>query len=81
MSILNRVKINPVLSDFPKNVLEQSLCQALSLTEISLEPNNLQACHQMKKKAGVAVKFQCRKQKYRVLSNRKTLLNKNLELT
>ena len=31
-------------------VPEQSVCQALSLTGISVEPDNLQACHRMRKK-------------------------------
>ena len=32
------------------DVPEQSVCQALSLTGISVEPDNLQACHRMRKK-------------------------------
>ena len=65
----------------PIDALEQSVCQALSLTGISVEPDDLQACHRMRKKDRVIIKFKCRKQKHRVLSNRKTLQNKSVDLT
>ena len=75
------LEINPVPSDIADNILEQSLCQALSLTGISAEPDDLQACHRMKKKDCVIIKFKCKKQKHRVLLIRITLLNKSLDLT
>ena len=75
------LEINPVPSDIADDVLEQSVCQALSLTGISAEPDDLQACHRMRKKDRVIIKFKCRKQKHRVLLNRKTLQNKSLDLT
>ena len=37
-------------SDIADDILEQSVCQALSLTGISAEPDDLQACHRMRKK-------------------------------
>ena len=37
------------------------------------EPDNLQACHRMRRKDRVIIKFKCRKQKHRVLLSRKTL--------
>ena len=73
--------INPVPSDIASDVLEQSVCQMLSLTGISVEPDDLQVCHHMRKKDRVIIKFKCRKQKHRVLSKRKTLQNKSLDLT
>ena len=75
------LEINPVPSDIADNVLEQSAWQGLSLTGISVEQNNLQACHHMRNIDRVIVKFKCRKQKHRVLSNRKNLQNKSLGLT
>ena len=63
------------------DILEQSVCQVLSLTGLSVEPDDLQACHCMRKKDRVIIKFKCRKQKHRVLSNRKTLQNKSHDLT
>ena len=50
------LEVNPVPSDIADHVLEQSVCQALSLTEISVEPDNLQACHCMRKKDRVIIK-------------------------
>ena len=70
-----------MLSDITDGVLEQSVCQALSLTEISVEPEELQACHHMRKKDCIIIKFKCRKQKHCVLLNCKTLQNKSLNLT
>ena len=67
------LEINPVPSDIADDILEQSVCQALSLTGISVEPDDLQACHRMRKKDRVIIKFKCRKQKHRVLLNRRTL--------
>ena len=58
-----------------------NLSQALSLTGISVEPNDLQACHCMRKTDQVIIKFKCRKQKHCVLSNCKTSQNKSFNLT
>ena len=44
--------------------MEQSVCQALSLTGISVEPDDLQACHCVRKKDHIIIKFKCRKQKH-----------------
>ena len=68
-------------SDIANDVLEQSVCQMLSLTGISVEPDDLQVCHHMKKKDPAIMKSKCRKQKHRVLLNCKTLQNKSLDLT
>ena len=57
------------------------MCQALSLTGTSIERDNLQACHRMRKKDHVIIKFKCRKQKHHILLNRKTLQNRSLDLT
>ena len=70
-----------MLSDIADDVLEQPVCQALSLKGISVEPDDLQSCHHMRKKDRVIIKFKCRKQGHRVLSNLKTLQNKSLNLT
>ena len=57
------------------------MCQAPSLTEISVEPDNLQAFHPVIKKDCIIIKFKCRKQKHRVLLDCKTLQNESLDLT
>ena len=75
------LEIKPVPSDIADDVLEQSMCQTLSLTGISVETDNLQACHRMRKKDRVIIKFKCRKQKHRVLLSCETLQNRSLDLT
>ena len=70
------LEINPVPSDIADDVLEQSVCQY----GITAEPDNLQACHRMRKKDRVIIKFKCRRQKHCVLLSRKTLQNKSLDL-
>ena len=55
------LEINPVPSDIAIGVLEQFVCQALSLTGISVEPDDLQTCHRVRKKDCVIIKFKCRK--------------------
>ena len=68
------LEINPVPSDIANDVLEQSVCQALSLKGTSVELDDLPACHRMRK-------LKCRKQKHRVLLNHKTSQNQSLNLT
>ena len=75
------LEIKPVPYDITDDVLEQSVSQALSLTGISVEPDDLQACHHMTKKDRVIIKFKRRKKKHRVLLNHKTLQNKSFHLT
>ena len=75
------LEVNPVPSDIYSDVLEHSVCQVLSLTGIAVETEDLQTCHCMRKKDRIIIKFKCRKQNHRVLSNRKTLQNKSLDLT
>ena len=70
------LEINPVPSDIADDVLEQSVCQY----GISAEPDDLQACHRMRKKDRVIIKFKCRKQKHGVLLSRKNLQNKSFDL-
>ena len=42
------LEINPAPSNIADDVLEQSVCQALSLTGPSVEPDDLQACQHEK---------------------------------
>ena len=46
-----------------------------------VKPDDLQACHHLKKKDSVIVKFKCKKQKHSILVNRKNLHNKSDVLT
>ena len=44
------VKVNPVPPSISNDELELNICQALSLTGHKVKPDNLQACHGLKKK-------------------------------
>ena len=57
------------------DVVECSICRALSLTGHEVKPDVLQACHCLKKRT-LIVKFKCREQKCSILINRKNLRNK-----
>ena len=75
------LEINPVPASISDDVLENSVCRALSLTGHEVKPDDLQPCHRLKKKDTVIVKFKCRKQKRSILINRKNLRNKSDVLT
>ena len=51
------LEINPVPSDIADNIVEQSVCQALSLTGVSTNPDNLQACRCMRKTESRSIVF------------------------
>ena len=70
------LEINLVPASTGNDVPESSICRALSLTRHEMKLDNHQACHHLKKKDTVIVKFKCRKQKRSILMNRKNLHNK-----
>ena len=67
-------------ADITDDVLEENICKALSLTGVNVVPNDLHACHRMKRTDRVIVKFKCRKQKNYVMYKRKSLGCKSQEL-
>ena len=72
--------INPV-SHSKNNVdLEEKVCKALSLTGTKVKPDDLDACHRMKKKDKVIIKFKNRKQRKDVIFKRKELKSKGDDL-
>ena len=71
------LEINHVPATIGDDGLKSTFCRALSLTCHEVKPDDLQACHYLKKKDTVIVKFRCRKQKYSILINRKNLRNKS----
>ena len=75
------IELNPVPADITEDVLEENVCKALSLTGVNVVPNDLHACHRMKRSNRVIVKFKCRKQKNSVMHKRKNLGNKSPELS
>ena len=74
------VEVNPIPPSISDEELELNICEALSLTGHEIKPNDLQACHRLKKKELVIVKFKCRKLKQKVLVNWKNLRNKSEDL-
>ena len=74
------VEVNHVPPSISDEELELNICNALSLTGHEVKPDDLQACHRLKKKESVTVKFKCRKIKRRILVNRKNLRNKSEDL-
>ena len=75
------IELNPVPADITGDALEENVCKALSLTGVNVVPNDLHACHRMKRSDRVIVKFKCRKQKNSVMYKRKNLGNKSQELS
>ena len=63
--------------DIHDNVLENTVCKALSLTGQEVVPEHLHACQRMSNRDGVIVKFKERKLKHNVQKNVKTCI-KNL---
>ena len=75
------IEINPVPAEIHEDALEDSICKALSLTGVNVVPEDLQACHRMKRSDRVIVKFKCRKQKQSLIYKRKNIGTKSQELT
>ena len=57
------IELNAVPIEIHEDLLEESICRALSLTRVNVVPEDLQACHRMKRSDRVIVKFKCRKAK------------------
>ena len=75
------IELNPVSAEIHENVSEESICKALSLTRVDVVPEDLNACHRMKRSDRKIVKFKCRKQKRSLIHKCKNLGNKSQELT
>ena len=75
------LELNPVPAEIHEDVLEKSICKALSLTGVNVVPKDLQACHRMKRLDRVVVKFICQKQKESLMYKRKNLDTKSQERT
>ena len=72
--------MNPVPAEIHQDVLEDSICKALSLTGVNVVPEDLQACHRMKRSDRVIVKFKCHKQKQSLMYKCKNLGTKSQEV-
>ena len=56
------IEVSPVPASIGDEELEDSICKALSLTGHKVIPDDLQACHHLKRKETVILKFKFRKQ-------------------
>ena len=74
------IEISPVPRLISDQNLEEQVCEALSLTGIKVEDKDLYACHRMKRRGRVIIKFKDRKLRYQVMTNRKKLMEKKNEL-
>ena len=75
------IEINPVHASISNEELEDNVCKALSLTDHEVIPDDLQACHRLKKEEIVTVKLKSRKKKRNILIDRKNLRNKSENLS
>ena len=72
------MEISPVPGSISDQNLEEQVCRTLSLTGIKVEDKDLHACHRMKRRGRVILKFKDCKLRYQVMANRKKLMeNKN----
>ena len=67
------IEVNPVPTETQDDVLEASVCTALSLTGVTVAPEDLHTCHRIKRSDRVIIKFKCRQQKQSVMYKRKKL--------
>ena len=74
------IEISPVPGSISDQNLEEQVCKALSLTGIKVKNKDLHACHCMKRRSRVILKFKDRKLRYQVMANRKKLMEKKNEL-
>ena len=71
------IEISPITLDVSNSELEGLVYKELSLTENEVvHPDDLEACHCLKKKKNVIIKFKSRKLEYKVINNRKIMKNK-----
>ena len=70
------MKTNPFPEDIQDMELEESICQALSLNSTSVSLDDLEACHRMRQKDRVIVKFSSWKIRTDVVFRKKNINGK-----
>ena len=55
------IEISPVPLEVSNDELEGLVCKVVYLTENEVSPDDLDACHRLKKKENVIIKFKSRK--------------------
>ena len=74
------IEISPIPLELSNAELEGLVCKVLSLTGNDVSPNDLEACHHLKKKENAIIKFKNRKLKCNITNNRRIMKNKTKEL-
>ena len=74
------VKVNPVPPSISDEELKVNTSKAFFLAGHEVKPGDLQACHHLKKKESVIVKFKFRRLKQSVIVTRKNLQDKSEDL-
>ena len=72
--------MNLVPTEIHEDVLEESICKTLSLTAVNVIPEDLHACHCMKRPVRMIVKFKCHQQKQSSMYKGKNIVFKSQEL-
>ena len=75
------LEVNSVPREIEDNILEETVCRAIPLTEHEVTPGDLDTCHQLKNKDREILKFKDRKLKRSIQICRKVLQQKSLELS
>ena len=74
------IEINPVPEDIQDMQLEESICQALSLTGTPVSAGDHEVCHRMRRRDRMIVKLSSRKKWNDVIFKKKSLNGKSDEL-
>ena len=74
------IEINLVPEDIQDLQLEESICQALSHTGTPVSAGDLEACHRMRQRDWVIIKFSSRKKRNDIIFKKKSLKWKSEEL-
>ena len=61
------IQISPIPLAIGDDVLEQSICDALSLTGELVTPSDIESCHKLKDKSQAICKFKSKKKRYGVV--------------
>ena len=73
-------EISPVSLEVSNDELEGLVCKVLSLLGNKVSHDDLEACHRLKKKENVIIKFKSKKLKNKIINNTKIMKNKSKDL-
>ena len=74
------MELSPVPGSISDEEFKLNICKALFLNRYEVKPDNLPACHPLKKKETVIIRLKFRKHKHKVPIDSKILHNKSEDL-